>query len=131
MLQGFRGGGCYGIPCYSGLAITTALTLQAVFRLALRQTEELIGSILHLLGLDLAVPDHSTLGRRAERLELPRLAPRASGAPVHLWVYYTACIICQVPPEAAMRRIWIYLLALLVGLVGIAIIPWISTGFLG
>ena len=51
---------------YSALAIRTALTLRAVFRLALRQTEGLIGSILQLLGLDLAVPDHSTLSRRAE-----------------------------------------------------------------
>src|SRR5215208_5578375 len=44
-----------GQPHYSGLAITTALTLRAVFRLALRQTEGLIGSILRLLGVDLAV----------------------------------------------------------------------------
>ena len=29
----------------------------AVFRLALRQTEGLIGSVIRLLGLDLAVPD--------------------------------------------------------------------------
>ena len=50
-----------GQPRYSGLAIATALTLRAVFRLALRQTEGLIASILALLGLDLAVPDHSTL----------------------------------------------------------------------
>ncbi|CAA9251529.1 MAG: hypothetical protein AVDCRST_MAG04-2138, partial [uncultured Acetobacteraceae bacterium] len=56
---------------YSALAITTALTLRAVFRLALRQTEGLIGSILALLGLDLGVPDHSTLSRRAEALEVP------------------------------------------------------------
>ena len=48
-----------GQPKYSALAIATALTLRAVFRLALRQTEGLIGSILQLLGLDLAVPDHS------------------------------------------------------------------------
>src|SRR3954467_2203462 len=40
-----------GQPQYSSLAITTALTLKAVFRLALRQTEGLIGSILRLLGL--------------------------------------------------------------------------------
>src|SRR3954454_18440021 len=40
---------------YSDLAITTALTLKAVFRLALRQTEGLIGSVIGLLGLDLAV----------------------------------------------------------------------------
>ncbi len=52
-----------GQPHYSDLAITTALTLRAVFRLALRQTEGLIGSILHLLGLDLPVPDFSILSR--------------------------------------------------------------------
>ena len=37
-----------GQPHYSALAIMTALTLRAVFRLALRQTEGLIGSILQL-----------------------------------------------------------------------------------
>ena len=64
-----------GQPSYSALAITTALTLRAVFRLALRQTEGLIGSIIRLLGLDLAVPDHSTLSRPAETLGLPRPRP--------------------------------------------------------
>src|SRR3954469_20265086 len=54
-----------GQPWYSPLAIPTALTLRAVVRLALRQTEGLIGSILRLLGLDLAVPDHTTSSRRA------------------------------------------------------------------
>jgi len=33
------------------------LTLKAGFRLALRQTEGLIGSIIGLLGLALSVPD--------------------------------------------------------------------------
>ena len=61
-----------GQPWYSPLAILTALTLRAVFRLALRQTEGLIGSIIGLLGLDLAVPDHTTLSRRAVTLEIPR-----------------------------------------------------------
>jgi hypothetical protein len=37
------------------------LALRAVFRLALRQAEGLIGSILQLLGLDLPVPNFSTL----------------------------------------------------------------------
>jgi tripartite ATP-independent transporter DctM subunit len=45
--------------------------------------------------------------------------------------YYAACIVGQVPPEAAMRRIWTYLFALLIGLLAIAFIPWISTGFIG
>jgi hypothetical protein len=73
-----------GQPHYSALAIATALTLRAVSRLALRQTEGLIGSILRLLGLDLAVPDHTTLSRRAGTLEVPR--PRPGGEPVHLLV---------------------------------------------
>ena len=75
-----------GQPWYSPLAITTALTLRAVFRLALRQTEGLIGSILHLLGLDLSVPDHSTLSRRAETLEVPRPRSSPDSGPVHLLV---------------------------------------------
>src|SRR3954462_13500134 len=68
----------------SAMAPQTALTLRAVFRLALRQTEGLIGSIFQLLGLDLAVPDHSTLSRRAETLEVPR--PQVGRAPLHLLV---------------------------------------------
>src|ERR671912_2490808 len=81
-----------GQPKYSALAIATALTLRAVFRLALRQTEGLIGSILRLLGLDLAVPDHSTLSRRAEALEVPR--PRSGSEPVHLLVDSTGLRLC-------------------------------------
>jgi hypothetical protein len=78
---------------YSALAIRTALTLRAVFRLALRQTEGLIGSVLKLLGLDLAVPDHSTLSRRAETLEVPGPCPRSKG-PIHLLVDSTDLQLC-------------------------------------
>ena len=63
-----------------------------MFRLALRQTEGLIGSILQLLGLDLAVPDHSTLSRRAETLEVPR--SKAGSEPVHLLVDSTGLRLC-------------------------------------
>ena len=53
-------------------------------------------SILALLGLDLAVPDHSTLSRRAETLEVPR--PRSgsgSGSePMHLLVDSTGLRLC-------------------------------------
>jgi hypothetical protein len=59
-------------PWYSPLAILTALTLRAVFRLAFRQTEGLIGSIVTLLGLALRVPDHTTLSRRSATLAVPR-----------------------------------------------------------
>src|SRR4029453_8428292 len=68
-----------GQPWYSALAILTALTLRAVFRLAYRQTEGLIGSVIGLLGLTLRVPDHTTLSRRAATLEVPR--PRSSAEP--------------------------------------------------
>src|SRR4051794_11789968 len=81
-----------GQPTYSNLAIATALTLRAVFRLALRQTEGLIGSVLQLLGLDLPVPDHSTLSRRAATLEVPR--PKAGSAPVPLLVDGTGLKLC-------------------------------------
>ena len=74
-----------GQPYYSALAITTALMLRAVFRLALRQTEGLIGSILHLLGLELPVPDHSTIGRRARTIKLPA-RPRLNGGTLQLLV---------------------------------------------
>jgi Transposase DDE domain len=66
-------------PYYSVLAIATALTMGMVFGLALRQTEGLIGSVIGLLGLDLAVPDHSTLSRRAKTLEVPPLRTAGTG----------------------------------------------------
>src|SRR4051812_33088057 len=89
-----------GQPHYSDLAITTALTLKAVFRLALRQTEGLIGSLMHLLDLGLPVPDHTTLSRRAATLEVPR--PRSGSRsdyghdtePVHLLVDSTGLKLC-------------------------------------
>jgi hypothetical protein len=81
-----------GQPRYSALAITTALTLRAVFRLALRQTEGLIASLLRLLGLDLAVPDHSTMSRRGETLPVSR--PPPDSEPVHLLVDSTGLKLC-------------------------------------
>jgi len=89
-----------GQPWYSPLAILTALTLRAVFRLAFRQTEGLIGSIIGLLGLSLRVPDHTTLSRRAATLEVPRprssSSPDAGGAaePLHLLVDSTGLKLC-------------------------------------
>ncbi|HQU02586.1 MAG TPA: TRAP transporter large permease subunit, partial [Acetobacteraceae bacterium] len=45
--------------------------------------------------------------------------------------YYAACAIGQINPDAGMKRIWPYMGALLAGLVLVALIPWLSTGFLG
>jgi hypothetical protein len=70
---------------YSDLAIETSLILRAVFHQPLRQTEGLVGSLLDLMGLDLPVPDHTTLSRRAATLVIAPQA-RASIGPVHLLV---------------------------------------------
>src|SRR4051812_45328023 len=83
-----------GQPSYSDLAIATTLTLRAVFRLALRHTEGLVGSILQLLDLDLPVPDHSTLSRRAETLKLPKPRSGLGCGPVHLLVDSTGLKFC-------------------------------------
>jgi hypothetical protein len=64
-----------------------------VFRLALRQTEGLIGSFLQFLGLDLTVPDHSTLSRHAKTLEVSGPHPDSAG-PVHLLVDSTGLQLC-------------------------------------
>ena len=83
-----------GQPWHSSLAILTALTLRAVFRLALRQREGLIGSVIGLLGLALSVPDHTILSRRAETLEVPRPRVRRDSKPLHLLVDSTGLKLC-------------------------------------
>ncbi len=60
-----------GHPRYSDLAIETALTLGLVFGLRLRQTEGFLTAMLKLMGLHLAVPDHTTLSRRANKPRAP------------------------------------------------------------
>jgi hypothetical protein len=64
-------------PWYSPLAILTALTLRAVFHLPFRQTEGLIGSVLRLLGLDLAErwPASSKQRFAPDKWSLCRLLP--------------------------------------------------------
>src|ERR1700760_397688 len=78
-----------GQAWYSPLAILTALTLRAVFRLAYRQVEGLIGSIISLLGLTLCVAEHTPLSPRSATLAMPRPKPTAADGdaqPVHLLV---------------------------------------------
>ncbi|MET3409352.1 TRAP transporter large permease subunit [Methylobacterium sp. 1030] len=44
--------------------------------------------------------------------------------------YYAACAISRINPDAGMRPIVGYILALLVGLLAIILVPWFSIGFL-
>ena len=74
-----------GQPIYSALAIETALTIRLVFHQPLRQTEGLLRSIADVLGVDIAIPDHTTLSRRGVGLTVvPRYIHRTE--PLHLVV---------------------------------------------
>ena len=73
-----------GQPRYSDLAIGLVLTLRLVFHLALRQAEGFARTVLALLGLDLAVPDHTTLSRRGRAFAGRQPRVRAGTGPVHL-----------------------------------------------
>ncbi|MBV9678754.1 MAG: transposase [Acidobacteriaceae bacterium] len=70
-------------PFYSNLAIQTGHLLRLAFGRPWRQTEGLLRSILTLLGVSLAVPDHTTFSRRSIGLSLVALLPPTNG-PVHV-----------------------------------------------
>src|ERR1700728_332249 len=53
---------------YTNAAIQTSLMLRAAFKLALRQIEGLMTSVLSLMGLTISAPDHTTVSRRAVTL---------------------------------------------------------------
>jgi Transposase DDE domain len=74
-----------GQPIYSAIAVETGLALRLVFHRPLRQTEGLLRSITDVLGVDIAIPDHTTLNRRVGGLTiLPMRLDRAE--PLHLLV---------------------------------------------
>ena len=70
---------------FSDHAIETALTLRLVFQLPLRQTEGFLRSVLALMGVDVDAPDHTTLSRRSQHLEI-ELRSRLVAGPIHLIV---------------------------------------------
>lgn len=70
---------------YSDEAITALLTLSALYRLGLRETAGLVRSVFVALGVELPVPDHTTLSPRRARLAVP-LPVTPPRAPLHLVV---------------------------------------------
>src|SRR5829696_962952 len=74
-----------GQALYSDLAIELVLILRLVFHLALRQAEGFSSSVLRLLGLELPVPDHTTLSRRSRAFanRRPHVVPHG---PLHLLI---------------------------------------------
>lgn len=57
-------------PTYSDLAIATMSTMSSLFNLAGRQTQGFIESLFELMGVDLSVPDYSTVSRRLGKLSV-------------------------------------------------------------
>jgi hypothetical protein len=82
-------------PIYSVIAIETCLALRLVFHPARRQTEGLLRSIANVLGVSIAIPDHTMLSRRGGSLAiLPKHIDRAE--PLHLLVDSTGLkIYCK------------------------------------
>ena len=77
---------------YSDLAIESALTLRLLFHLPLRQAEGFLSSLFVLMGLDTRSPDHTTLSRRGQHLDLTlRAVPRRAG--LHLIIDSTGLSI--------------------------------------
>ncbi|MBD6615026.1 IS5 family transposase [Komarekiella sp. 'clone 1'] len=68
---------------YTDVAIATMGTIQSLFHLPGRQTEGFLESLFMLMGIELQVPDHSTLSRRLSKLsmKLP-VVPKDNGVHV-------------------------------------------------
>jgi hypothetical protein len=85
---GLRG----GQKKFSDHAIEIALALRLVFNLPLRQAEGFLRSVLSLMGIDLESPDHTTLSRRSQDLNV-QLDRVAGDNPIHLIVDSTGLSI--------------------------------------
>jgi hypothetical protein len=70
---------------YSDTAIQTCLTIKGLFQLPYRATEGLIKSLMRLCQLDLPVPDHTHMSRRAAQLSV-KIPRRPRKGPTHVVV---------------------------------------------
>lgn len=64
---------------YSDLAVESLLMLRELFRLPYRQTEGLGRALMKLLGIDVAIPHHTSLQKRAAKLKIAIDITKASG----------------------------------------------------
>ena len=96
-----------GQRTYANIAIEAALTIRMIFHLPLRQTEGFLSSLAHLLGIDLPIPDHTTLSRRLKKLGVIPLRSTGKGQSIHLLIDSTGLRIhvgtLRKPPK---RRAW-------------------------
>lgn len=71
---------------YSDLAIETLLTLRELLRLPYRQTEGFGRSLAALMGANIAIPDFTSLQKRAAKLQVPIRVAAAERQPIHVVV---------------------------------------------
>ncbi len=95
-------GGRGGQRKFSDHAIETALMLRLVFKLPLSQAEGFLRSILSLMDIDLEAPDHTTLSRRSQGLNV-QLDRVAGDNPIHLIVDSTGLSIVGEGEWAAVK----------------------------
>jgi hypothetical protein len=81
-LECWQSCGPSGQARYTDAAIQTSLMARSAFKLALRQTEGLMASILTLMDLTISAPGHTTVSRRAVTLPVIQLASVPHG-PLH------------------------------------------------
>ena len=75
-----------GQQTYSNSLIRTALTIRIVYSLTWRQTRGFIKSIVEIMGLELDVPSHSILSRRAKLLGNFKIHNLDIGVPLELLI---------------------------------------------
>ncbi len=99
---------------YTNAAIQTVLMLRAAFKLALRQIEGLMTSVLWLMGLTISAPDHTTVSRRAATLPVIQ-APSVPHGPLHVLIDSTGLQVygagqwLEAKHGTKSRRCWIRL----------------------
>lgn len=93
---------------YSDLAIEAVLTVRMVLSLPLRQAEGFLRSLCMMLELDIPIPDHTTLSRRAKKLGRISLRARTGSRPIHVLVDSTGVRVhvgnSRKPPKSRAWR---------------------------
>ncbi|MDA1092462.1 MAG: IS5 family transposase [Acidobacteria bacterium] len=75
-----------GQRVYTRAAIEAALSVRLVYGLALRQAEGFLRPVCRMLELEIPIPDHSTLSRRAAALGKLRVRALDASGPIHLLI---------------------------------------------
>jgi hypothetical protein len=110
-LESWQTLGPSGQARYTDLAIQTSLMLRTAFKLALRQTEGLIMSVLTLMGVAISAPDHSTVSRRSVTLPVIQRVSIPPG-PLHVLIDSTGLQVygagqwLEAKHGAKSRRTW-------------------------